>query len=316
MNERNAACASTKVALFIAVGTTVLAGCAGGGSLSNPPLASQGQASAAFVIVIPSASAHSATARSASSKPQFVDAATQSLSLRLTAVNGAPPNPAPAATVVNLTSQNCTAVTGGKRCTADMLLPIGSDTIAITAYGATNAAGNALSAGQQTSTVSEAGPNGFSVALGGVVNSITLTVGSATSGTPATVPVTVVAKDAAGTQIVGSDAYTAPIALSDSDASGVTKLSSATVSSPATVVSLQYNGGTLPTPAVIAATASGIPTVTAKFQPGGGPIVEYTIPTANSVPKEIRTGPDGNLWFVEYNGNKVAKLTTSGAFTE
>jgi virginiamycin B lyase len=37
-------------------------------------------------------------------------------------------------------------------------------------------------------------------------------------------------------------------------------------------------------------------------------ITEYPIPTANSMPRGIATGPDGNLWFVESAGNKIAKL--------
>ena len=30
----------------------------------------------------------------------------------------------------------------------------------------------------------------------------------------------------------------------------------------------------------------------------------------------IVTGSDGNLWFVEIGANKIAKVTTSGVFTE
>jgi virginiamycin B lyase len=41
-----------------------------------------------------------------------------------------------------------------------------------------------------------------------------------------------------------------------------------------------------------------------------------TIPTANSYPTSIAAGSDGNLWFVELNNGKVAKLTTSRVFTE
>jgi streptogramin lyase len=47
-----------------------------------------------------------------------------------------------------------------------------------------------------------------------------------------------------------------------------------------------------------------------------GDITEYPTPTANSNPYGIAAGPDGNLWFVEYNASRVAKVTTSGAITE
>src|ERR1700680_2197856 len=43
-------------------------------------------------------------------------------------------------------------------------------------------------------------------------------------------------------------------------------------------------------------------------------LTEYTIPTANSFPIAITTGPDGALWFTE--ANKIGRVTTSGVFTE
>jgi virginiamycin B lyase len=30
----------------------------------------------------------------------------------------------------------------------------------------------------------------------------------------------------------------------------------------------------------------------------------------------IGPGPNGNLWFTEYTGNKLGEITTGGAFTE
>lgn len=44
-------------------------------------------------------------------------------------------------------------------------------------------------------------------------------------------------------------------------------------------------------------------------------IVEYTLPTANSVPYGIAKGPDGNMWFTENNINNIAKITPSGTVT-
>jgi sugar lactone lactonase YvrE len=43
-----------------------------------------------------------------------------------------------------------------------------------------------------------------------------------------------------------------------------------------------------------------------------GIITEYPIPTSGSVPSEIAAGPDGYLWVTEYQGNKVAKVSTGG----
>jgi virginiamycin B lyase len=46
------------------------------------------------------------------------------------------------------------------------------------------------------------------------------------------------------------------------------------------------------------------------------PAAEYSVPTNGSRPNGIAVGPDGNLWFTEFDGNKVAKVTTSGIFNE
>src|ERR1700730_2684453 len=45
-------------------------------------------------------------------------------------------------------------------------------------------------------------------------------------------------------------------------------------------------------------------------------ISEYTVPTFNSSPRGITTGPDGNLWFTEGESNKIGKITPSGSFAE
>ena len=43
---------------------------------------------------------------------------------------------------------------------------------------------------------------------------------------------------------------------------------------------------------------------------------EFPIPTSNSQPIGITAGPDGTLWFVESNANKVGQITTAGMITE
>jgi streptogramin lyase len=42
----------------------------------------------------------------------------------------------------------------------------------------------------------------------------------------------------------------------------------------------------------------------------------YSIPTSGSYPMDITPGSDGNMWFVEYTGNKIGKITPSGTITE
>jgi streptogramin lyase len=43
-----------------------------------------------------------------------------------------------------------------------------------------------------------------------------------------------------------------------------------------------------------------------------GSISETGVPTANSQPLSIVTGPDGNLWFTEFRGNKIGRLAPDG----
>lgn len=43
---------------------------------------------------------------------------------------------------------------------------------------------------------------------------------------------------------------------------------------------------------------------------------EYVIPTDNSEPNNIAAGPDGNLWFVEENGQKIGRITPAGIISE
>ena len=44
-------------------------------------------------------------------------------------------------------------------------------------------------------------------------------------------------------------------------------------------------------------------------------LTEYTVPEKGE-PRDITTGPDGNLWFTNYYNHKIGKITTSGTITE
>ncbi|HEY7126250.1 MAG TPA: protein kinase [Ktedonobacterales bacterium] len=48
----------------------------------------------------------------------------------------------------------------------------------------------------------------------------------------------------------------------------------------------------------------------------GGSINEFPLPTVNSDPYGITTGPDGNLWFTELEGNQIGRITPGGKITE
>ena len=47
-----------------------------------------------------------------------------------------------------------------------------------------------------------------------------------------------------------------------------------------------------------------------------GTVTDFPLPTANSAPAGITAGPDGNLWFTEFGGNKVGVISPAGAVGE
>ncbi|HEV3085789.1 MAG TPA: hypothetical protein VGX96_01095 [Candidatus Elarobacter sp.] len=141
---------------------------------------------------------------------------------------------------------------GGARQTADcaatcsmtlQVLP-GAVTFVASLFDHTGATGNMLATGQTTTTITSGQRNTVSLTFGGVVAKVTVSLAktSVTAGTPATIPVTVAAQDAAGYTIVGSDPYATPISLSNDDTSGATSLSATTLANPSATATLNYNG--------------------------------------------------------------------------
>ena len=51
-------------------------------------------------------------------------------------------------------------------------------------------------------------------------------------------------------------------------------------------------------------------------QPNAQTAVEYEVPTAGANPQQIAAGADGALWFTEFGGNAIGRITTSGAITK
>jgi len=299
----------------------LLAACGGGGSSNIPAPGNggatvpQGQSKVAMTVKIPAPSS------SAVKQPKYVSASTQSIVLKNGSTTIGTFNTTP-------TSAGCSAVNGATTCTFSFSAAAGAITLTVNAYDAQNGTGNLLSSGTVTQTL-VAGTNVIPVTMGGVVNSIAVSVGSTNAGTAATVPVYVTAKDPDANIIIGPGNFTSPITLTDSDASGVTKLAvnggtaaaTATVKAPSDVVTLVYSGGNV-LRATITPSAPGVSTVTAaSFRPTPTAISYYQLPgtPTNAAESEfIVVGGDGKLWISYYDtaAEGLFSLTTGGTFTK
>lgn len=57
----------------------------------------------------------------------------------------------------------------------------------------------------------------------------------------------------------------------------------------------------------------------ARIKPAVHRIIQYSIPSPGSDPRDITVGPDGNLWFVDAGAGvigNIGKITPQGQFTE
>jgi streptogramin lyase len=63
--------------------------------------------------------------------------------------------------------------------------------------------------------------------------------------------------------------------------------------------------------AALALAVAGLTPAQAAFS-----IIEYPVPTAGGFPLGTALGSDGNVWFTEFNADKIAKITPAGVVTE
>ena len=49
---------------------------------------------------------------------------------------------------------------------------------------------------------------------------------------------------------------------------------------------------------------------------GKGAATHFGLPTKNSQPAGITSGPDGNLWFTQFTSGRIGKVDTAGKITE
>jgi streptogramin lyase len=204
--------------------------------------------------------------------------------------------------------------------------PPGVDTFAIAAYDEENGLGNIIAAANVTQNILVGGNNAISATLNAVIASIFVALGNPrpNAGLPAQATINMTALDADGNVIVGNNSdYATPVRLtiSDSSNSGTLSLSPSVLQGPWATATLQYNGGTLSSGlsgqplASVVASVTGLPSASANFTPTPT-IYQFSIPTGTNKPQWISAGPDGNMWFTESPGNKVARITTAGVVTE
>ncbi|HJU63892.1 MAG TPA: hypothetical protein VJ864_17770, partial [Candidatus Binatia bacterium] len=66
--------------------------------------------------------------------------------------------------------------------------------------------------------------------------------------------------------------------------------------------------------------AVGIAVALAGFlalsSPALAAIMQFPLPTPGAEPLAITAGPDGNLWFTEFSGNNIGRITFAGVITE
>jgi streptogramin lyase len=293
--------------LAVAVTIALLAaGCggSGGGSSAVPPVAQvqpgKEMASVTFTMK------WNSTTQSARRSPRYVPATARSISIT---VNSSGPSQclnAPLSTIV-------------------IDAPVGPDTFTFATYDTSNCQGNVLSRATVTKTILAGAANTVTAVLDGVVVSLAISLSNPApnAGVPATVNVNISARDADGNTIVGPGDYSVTIhlAINDSTSSGTLSLSTNDLPNPATTATLTYNGGTLnsglpggPT-ATVVASGTGLSTVSVAFTPKPT-IYQFSIPTASNKPRYIAAGSDGNMWFTEFPGNAIARITPAGVVTE
>jgi streptogramin lyase len=278
----------------------LIAGCGGGGSTGTAPAVPNGgnnaqqQTQSVNVVMHWNSSGTSSSAR----RPQYIGAA---LSLGVT-INGGTPQFLNAP----LTTMALTA-------------PVGTDTFAFTTYDEPNGGGNVLGTATVTKQIILGTTTTISAALNGVVASYALTLANANppAGVAVSEQIIINAFDADGNVITGTASnYAQPFTLSvvDPTNSGQVTLSRTSIPSRGTIVTLHYAGGTL-SAASIVATAPGLPPAAATFAPTPT-FYAYSIPTSTNRPQWIAAGSDGNMWFTENPGSKVARVTLAGVVTE
>ncbi len=257
-----------------------------------------------FIVLVPAA------AGSARHRPNVVvPSSSQSVSILLDSVNGTASTNPPTIANLSASATNCEPTAVQLSCVINVSAPVGTLVYTVTVYGGANGTGSNLGTGNLSVTTTAGATVTAPATLSGTVAQIVLSLGSASLGASATLPVTVQGENSDGYTILGT--YTNPIAVTDTDPSAQTSLSSSAgnVTGSQVAVTLTYAGGAMNAPATIGATAANVnpSNVTpATFSPN------QTYPTVNNAVTSFaytQTGMTGQ------NGPPTVPTSSSGSYT-
>lgn len=218
-----------------------------------------------------------------SKRSHYISRSTQSIAIkeRGTTLGTFNTTPTSKGCVGSGTSTVCRFATGA--------IPGKNEAVTVDTYDGGGGSGNLLSEATVVTTIAANKANAISLTLNGVPASLSLHLSNAnpTQGTPATLTLTVTAKDADGNVIIGPGNFAHAISLV-SNAHAVATLSASSVTSPAAdVVTVHYTGAV--GNATFTASATGVTNATATLESvkphssyvGG---VWAAIPAAGTVP--------------------------------
>lgn len=233
--------------LWLLVFALALAGCAGrAAALPATGTLPRRATTALLTITVP------APGSKGSRAPRYVSSASRSIAI---SVNG----DAPVVADLIPGAPNCTSDAAGLHCVVTVPAPPGEDVFEATIFDGLQGAGTALSHARIPQTVAAGSDNVLGITLHGIVATLDAVLAAdPVTGTPSSIPVTLVARDASGAVIAG-DPFDTPLQLVTNAAAGSVTLSPATVRSPSDAVRAGYDGSPLKN-ATIA--ANGIPTAT------------------------------------------------------
>jgi hypothetical protein len=195
------------------------------------------------------------------------------------------------------TSPGCAATTAGLQCSFSIAPLVGTNQVfTVTAYTQANAAGAVLSSGTTTATVAANTNTPIAVTMGGQVASLGVTLPNVAAGSAVSAPFVVLAKDAAGSTIIGPGSYSSPITISAGANGGLIQLSvnggsaasSIQVTSPADVPRIVYNGHNI-----------SFATITASTTPPGASAVTlstFFAPVPTVVATHVGTFPNVSVY--------------------